>query len=479
MLPRQLKYDSKVNSCASKCTRVNIIGQNGSSYNLGDTLILNIPTSHNRVLCCPESYLKFNLNITNGSGAAASFRMDSGGAHQLIDRIRIWHGSNLLQDISSYGLLAKIFFDLQVSSDASYGKHSMLSGQRSDLWCTPCNNVAANANIETTIACFNNGMHGLQINSGMDLGDQIANNATTTAAGNVQPTFCLNLISLIGTLCSNNYLPLFAMTGSPLRVEVSFIDQLNKGICCAPTGTGATMQITNCEYVANFIELSDEAMSIVSSSLGGQPLQFVFPSYSNYQYNSIPTSGGQVNIPVAAKYSSLKSLITTQRDQYATDTFFPGSSVTSNISNYYYRIGPQIIPAKAPATLTEMFSECLKAVGSMSDLNLAPSIDSLSFMLRNSQAVALETSTLGKTNSGSFYIGLDLEQYSNSSKQECFTGMNTNVDDVFLVIQYLTDITDHAVMPTTKATGSNIRYDTFAMFDALLVCENNTAFVRT
>ena len=47
-------------------------------------------------------------------------------------------------------------------------------------------------------------------------------------------------------------------------------------------GTGA---ITNVEYIANFIELGDSAMSVIASSLQGQPLQFVVPDYRNYQYS--------------------------------------------------------------------------------------------------------------------------------------------------------------------------------------------------
>ena len=45
MLPKQLKYGSKVESAASKSSRFNIAPQNGTGpYNLGDTIIFQIPT---------------------------------------------------------------------------------------------------------------------------------------------------------------------------------------------------------------------------------------------------------------------------------------------------------------------------------------------------------------------------------------------------------------------------------------------------
>ena len=39
----------------------------------------------------------------------------------------------MLQQIDNYGLLAKMLFDLQMPSDATYGKYNMLCGTRSDL----------------------------------------------------------------------------------------------------------------------------------------------------------------------------------------------------------------------------------------------------------------------------------------------------------------------------------------------------------
>ena len=113
MLPKTLKYGSKVESAMARSSRVNIAPQNGTgNYVLGDTIILNIPTRNNLVLAPTESYLKFNVTVTS-SAANNAFRWDSCSAHGLLQRVRIFHGSNLIQDIDNYGLLAKMLFDLQ------------------------------------------------------------------------------------------------------------------------------------------------------------------------------------------------------------------------------------------------------------------------------------------------------------------------------------------------------------------------------
>lgn len=139
MLPKQLKYGSKVESAAARSYRTNIAPQNGTSgYNLGDTIIINIPTRPNLVMVPSESYLKFSIQF-KASANSSVFRWDSCGAHGLIQRIRVFHGSNLLQDIDNYGMLAKMLFDLQVPSDGAYGKYNILCGTRNDLVVTTVN----------------------------------------------------------------------------------------------------------------------------------------------------------------------------------------------------------------------------------------------------------------------------------------------------------------------------------------------------
>ena len=84
---------------------------------------------------------------------------------------------------------------------------------------------------------------------------------------------------MLGTLCSQNYFPLFACTSASLRMEITLVDNISKCLNIVGGVSFVTGAITNVEYIANFIELGDSAMSTVVSSLQGQPLQFVVPDY--------------------------------------------------------------------------------------------------------------------------------------------------------------------------------------------------------
>jgi len=469
MLPKNLAYGSKVESASARSYRTNIQPQNGTgTYNAGDTIIINIPTRNNLVYVPCESYLKFTHTVTAGANDVAYARFDSCGAHGLVQRIRVFHGSNLLSDIDNYGLLSKILFDLQVPTDSTYGKYNILAGTRNDLTVSIPTLVAAdfsNAVFSALSLPVN------QVNSGYRM-NTTAKIATT---GTISQTFCLNLITLAGALCKDKYFPLFACTSAPLRVEIQLVPACQNGMCIEKASTFA---ITNCEYIAQMIELSDNAMNIIRESQNGQPLQFVNPDYRNYQYNFALANGTntQVTMPIPAKFSSLKSLFVAIRDSGKVNsiTYFPYSCNKFGISSYFFRIGSVVMPSKVPDSIPEMFSEAVKAIGSMGDLNHQPSIELTSYSqdapAANSGDVSVAFNTaiyaVSAINSGSFYVGLDLENYANSDKAAIFSGWNSNTDDIYFIPSF------------TAPSAITARFDSFALFDTVLVFENGTCYVK-
>ena len=476
MLPKNLKYGSKIESAVARSSRVNIQPQGASSYAANDTIIFNLPTRNNLVMVPTESYLKFNIKFTSGA-ADNAFRWDSCGAHGIIQRIRVFHGSNLLQDIDNYGLLAKMLFDMQQPTDAVYGKQNVLAGTRSDLavrtpTITPLAGVQTDASINVALAQTSaKNVSAVQSNSGERLLSAAGGNAliASTASTDVY-TYCLNLVSLVGSLCSSSYIPLFAMTSAPLRVEIQLVaNPVNA--CAALTGALAnTFDLSNCEYVANMIELGDSAMQTIYSSLGGEPLQYVVPDFRDYQFSqTLGTARTQVAFPIPAKFTSLKALFVTMRDKgTGAITFFPYSSVSLGFNEYYFRLGPTTLPSKSPTTLPECFAEAIKAIGSIGDINYQPSIDKVSYQLATSSALD-DVATVNQTsivNSGSFYIGLDLENYASADKSSIFSGYNSNNDDCF------------AFITLTPTAGVTVRFDSFANFDTVVVCENGTSYVK-
>jgi hypothetical protein len=235
--------------------------------------------------------------------------------------------------------------------------------------------------------------------------------------------------------------------------------------------------MSNVEYVGSFIELGDGAMKIIEDSLEGQPLQFCIPDYRNYQYNFSLTGNvnTQVSMPIPAKFSSLKSLFVTVRDNTGAINYFPFSCSGYGFVNYYFRVGSQIMPTKLVETKTEAFCELLKATATLSDILHTPSIDITSYtddtnnMITDTAGTATDATKLlafVTAQSNSFYIGIDLENYSNAPKDSIFSGMNTNTDDIFFTGTF------------RPANTIAARFDSFALFDEVLVFENGTCYVK-
>lgn len=478
MLPKTLKYGTKIESAVARSSRVNIQPQSGTSYAGNDTITINIPTRNNLVLVPTESYLKFNVQFTSGA-ADNAFRWDSCGAHGLIQRIRVFHGSNLIEDQDNYGMMSKMLFDLQQSADGSLGKQNILCGTRNDLVgltpTAPAMNATVNSgNIDTVVTTLSNkSISVLNVNSGERIVESDGGNDLIASGAKTQVnTYCLNLISLVGSLCSNSYIPLFALQSAPLRVEIQLAPNVINA-CAALTGALAnTFSITNCEYIANMIELGDSAMSTIYSSLGSEPLQFVFPSFKNFAFSQqVGTTATQVTFPIPAKYSSLKSIFITQRDNgTGAIARFPFSSVSLGLSEYFFRVGATTMPPSAPRTLPEAFAEVCKAIGSIGDIHYTPAIDKLTYNLATSNTYVESSVALAVTSgvsSGSFYIGLDLENYAGAPKDTIFSGYNSNTDDIYAIITL-----------ANSGGAINVRFDAYANFDSVFVCENGTGYVK-
>jgi arabinogalactan endo-1,4-beta-galactosidase len=70
--------------------------------------------------------------------------------------------------------------------------------------------------------------------------------------------------------------------------------------------------------------------------------------------------------------------------------------------------------------------------------------------------------------SNTFILGCDLEVYANAEKDAIFSGYNSTTDDIFIQLQF---------GGITSAIAS-VRFDFYALYDSLLVSENNTAYCK-
>ena len=461
MLPKNLHYQNKVESASARAYTAAIQPQGGTGtatngYTANNTILINIPTSPNTVLVPSESYLKFDIGGVTGGGAASSYlRLDKAGAHGVIQRLRVTHGSQELENLDNYGPWVGELMALQQSSDSIGGKLNVMNGLNFSY-------LHNNTTKET--------FPGLV---GERLCPYGAAAANAFAAGAVLAarTYSINLMSLVGSL-SPQYIPLFEMTSAPLTISIQLVSTALKFLTSetALANAGGFI-ISNVEFIGSFIELSDDSISIIRSSLGGSPLQYVVQSYANFTTTAtLPAAATSVSHPVPAKYASLRSLFAIMRSQSdGAITQFAQSSTHFNIIDWKLRIGSQLVPYKSPSSMAEHFSELLKAIGSLSDINHEPTINWNTYAINAIATANAETSALMNqtTKSDCFALGFDLETYAAADKDRIFAGMNTLNSDIFWNINF-----------GAQANALAVRFDYYGLYDNVLVFENGVCYSR-
>ena len=442
MIPANLKFQSKVESAPARRYLTQIQPQGGTgTYNPGDTITINIPTRANTALVPSESYLRGQFNLI-ASGAATSSCLESCGWHQFIQRVRVFHGSNLLEDIDNYGQLAKIMYDFQAPEDAIKGRFAITTGTNEEYSGVGVA-AAALANVRS-------------VNRGRALG--------ALAAATTSFQFAINLVSVVGALAGEKYLPLWEMTAAPLRVEIVLQSSLIRAMM-VEGGTGLNFTATAINYCGEFLELPDSAVAAIKSG-SSSPMQMVLPSWRSYTNSAaITTAGTQVSFPVPAKFSSLKNIVVATRTTAGTAAQYPSSHCKFGLQSYNFRVGSEVLPSTAPTSVPEIYTEAIKCFGSVADLQLQPSIDNTAYSLDvpNTAAGLTEAST---EDSGAFLVGIDMEIYQNADKSSIFAGTNTNTSDIFYIANH------------TPAGNVTILQTAFACYDQVLVYENGVCYAR-
>ena len=451
MIPANLKYQSKVESAPSRRYLTQIQPQGSTSFGQGETITINIPTRNNTALIPSESYLRGSLNLVVGTATTAT-TLESCGFHGIFQRIRVFHGSNLLEDIDNAGQLAKILYDYQAPEDAVKGRFSITTGTNADYSVAQ----AAAAGDATNAA---------SINRGRALG-------ALSPAGTFSYPFAINLISMVGALAGDKYLPLWEMTAAPLRVELVLQSSAERFLMRLG-GAITNYTVTGINYCGEFLELPDSAVSAIKAG-SSSPMQMVLPSWRSYTNSASLPAGtqAQVSFPIPAKFSSLKNIVLATRNNAAVGVAgqFPLSHCAFGVGSsssigYQFRVGSEVLPSTAPVTMPEIYTEAIKCFGSVADLQNQPSINNDAFVLDAPVAVTtLNGSFL--TNSGGHLIGIDLETYQNADKSAIFAGTNTNTSDIFAIVNYF------------SSGAITILQTAFACYDQVLVFENGVGYAR-
>jgi hypothetical protein len=427
-----LNFSLKPSGVRSKSYRASILPTNKSTFNPTDTCIIYIPGGRrNTYLDVNQSYMRMTIK---NNDATQAFKLDN-CATCAINRIDVFHASNLLETIQGYNVLTSYILDMQ----SSYS-------QRIGL-----------ANIY-----------------GFDsTGDRIG---STLAAG-AQQTYCLPIFSGVCGVLADKMLPL-GLLADDIRLEITF-ETLALMIVQGATALTTAPTILDFQLELTIVELSDEGESLVRSNYAypEQPLYLHGASWRHYT-SQLPASAGGYSTLVPARFASLKQLALLPRrstEVSSTTSYSLSSRVNPNFAYYWWRIGSAILPPKAvylensgnTGGYAEAYAELLK---SWHDLHTTANSTCLGLeyavadvAIANCPQVAVSVTANSYKNG--FVIAQELESFAQRN-DVLLSGMNTLSSQIFF----------ETTINTAPATTYTL--DFFAYYDHILVLDRGILSVK-
>jgi hypothetical protein len=419
-----------------KVSRVSIQPENKSTVTMGagqnQDVYFSFPSRPNSFLDGNSSYLTFTYTMKGTEHGAGRTVALANGASSLIKSLETIAGAVSIEQIQNYNVIAAAIDDMQ-SRDRRLTMGSCME-DASPLYQKTClsREVAAAAPPTVAAGDTNKGFH-------------------------EKRRISIPLISLaVGTL-QDRYLPL--SRDIALRMRLTFEDPNVAFITSADFNAG--YELEDITYEATYLETDSATYSQIEKESGGI-MKISGSAISNF--SSTLAAGGTTNtILIPARYSSLRSYITTIRDGVSavTNTYnSPGGRTRANISSYQYRLHgtgfPQLSVPVDGFNSSEAFSELLKGFHGIHSTQQS--------VVFNSAGYVHNTGDTGSDHQGSFMISIDLEEPGQSAQS--MSGVDSGSFNSFLELTH------------SSPVGSNgLMVDTFAFYDCVLELNTMTGEV--
>ena len=428
-----LDFRLKPSAPRSRSYRASILPTNKNTFNPTDTAIMYIPGGRrNTYLDCSQSYIRMTLKNTDAT-ALSGFTLDH-NANCVINRLDVFHGSNLLETIQTYNILSAYIIDMQLSQSQKLALSNVYG----------FNGAAATR-------------------QGIALGPSD------------QQTFCLPIFSGVVGVLNDKMLPI-GLLADDIRLEFTFESTASSVVQNAAPGT---LQILDFQLQLTIVELSDEGENMVRSNYQypQMPLYLHGCSWRHY-VSQLPTSAGGYSTLVPARFASLKqiALLPRRNTEIASATSYSLSSrANPNFAQYWFRIGSAIVPNKAinleaygnTGGYSEAYAELLKswhalhATSHSSSLTVEYNVADAA--IADCPQIAIATAFNSYKNG--FVIAQELESFAQRS-DVLLSGMNTLSSQVFFETQINT-------APTAAYT-----LDFYAWYDHIMVIDQGIISIK-
>ncbi len=411
-----------------KVSRVSIQPENKSDLTMtaGNTSDLHIsfPSRPNSMMDSANSYVSLTYTMegtAHGTGRSVAF--SNGTPSSLIRTLETIAGSTSIELINNYNVISSVVDDFQHKDRAK------------------------------TLGTILEDKHASDHKAGFS-----RDVATATSAGFTQKRrICIPLMSLAVGSLADKYFPMGTDIGLRLRLTMEDPNIAFRTEHASDADFNVGYKLEDITYEACYLETDAKTYNQIVKESGGV-MKVSGTGIGNFSH-TVPQGGTTNTVLIPARYSSVRSFMTTMRDgDSATKNAYnsPGGRTRANLSSYVYRIHGKNYPNLPVScdnfTSSEAFCEFLKTLHSLHNTQQSCVFPASAYVHS------------GDNHQGSFCFGLDLEEngYSSSS----MSGLDTNSGNTFL------ELVHSSAVPST-----GLVVDTFCFYDAIVEINTTTGEV--
>lgn len=305
---KELNFTSKREKAVSaSAERIEVPPQNGSSFSLGQTIDLRLPSGMARghYLDFQNSYVKLAISVTRAvDNVNNDVKLPRNGIYNLIQKVEILSSSATLSVIEDYHKLCNIFLDSE---------------------CSPT---------------FKE--HLGQVQYGMDDDDTDGQKLTGTGTDTKKTTFAFPLI-LTNLASASKYLPLFSNDNIIIRLTLaSRTDGLISGT--AVTDANANIVVNPVSMICNVVRLDPMAQTLVDQTNNGI-YTIITDDYRNAK-SVVQTGDRTINANLGFSNQSLSRVLFAFYNSATASSDSQGDRPHRSVTEYTFQLNGKNYPAQ-------------------------------------------------------------------------------------------------------------------------------------
>lgn len=384
-----------------------------STYNPTEIIRIEIPTSSNNIhLFGKDSFIEGKFNVPLLAGNAAAGEID-GNCYSLFSRMRISHGSNVVEDVQNCGRLWHVLNDIQKVNDAR-GEDSI-----------------------TKLGYFNPAANGSAVGN---IQSHLKGAVISVAAGQAAQTFSFSFTlpsAIFGSLCEKS-IPLSECTASSFYIELELNSLGNMVVNNdAIVSAYGACTVSDIYYNAKCAVLPPDVHGLLMSSTGGK---IVIPAVSfKSEAKSLAAAATSFNDKFAYQVSSANAFLWWMTTAGANGSQVHRSMTSRNskgLTEWQLNINGEMYPSDLIRGKPRNLNELLRAFDMLSS-NLGSGV--LDYNTYSSADVDAGTLVLDINTANiphkRFVAGIDLNRF-NQSHETLLSGTNTVGQSINLVANF-------------------------------------------